>query len=346
MTPSRRAFCELAGSSLLLAAVAGCGGGASTAAATASADASAPSLGTMAVQLGWLENVQYAGTYIAESRGYFRAHGIDVTILPGGPDVAVEPIVVAGRALVGLNTAAQVAQARLSGAPLKIIAAWQRDPEVFISLARTPIRTPHELIGKRVGIPSVDRIDAVGFLKANGIAIDQLHLVPVEYDPGPLAAGEVDAYFGFSTNEAISLALRGVPIHVMPVGEFGFGGLFGVYTVLESSLADPHRRAQLKAFLQGERLGWEANERDPDLGVDLTLHTYGASLGLDPKQQKLQSRATNALLSSAGTRVHGLFWMTQAQMDRTIAELKLEGITSTAAELFDPSLIAEIDQAA
>jgi ABC-type nitrate/sulfonate/bicarbonate transport system substrate-binding protein len=345
MTPSRRAFCRLVGSSLLLAAAPGCasGGGGS---ATATAAASAPPLGTIAMQLGWLENVQYAGSYIAKSRGYYRAYGIDVDIRPGGPDIAVEPIVVSGRALVGLNTAAQVAQARLSGAPLKIIAAWQRDPEVFISLARAPIRTPQELIGKRVGIPSVDRIDAIGFLKANGIAIDQLHVVPVEYDPGPLAAGEVDAYFGFSTNEAISLVLRGVPIHLMPVGAFGFDGLFGVYSVLESSLADPHRRAQLKAFLQGERLGWEANERDPDLGVDLTLHTYGASLGLDPKQQKLQSRATNALLTSPGTRTHGLFWMTTSQMEHTIAELKLEGITITAAELFDPSVIAEIDQAA
>jgi ABC-type nitrate/sulfonate/bicarbonate transport system substrate-binding protein len=302
-------------------------------------------LGTVALQLGWIENVQYAGSYIAQSRGYYRAQGIDVDIRPGGPDIAVEPIVVSGRALVGLSTSALVAQARLSGAPLKIVAAWQRDPEVFISLAHKPIRTPRELIGKRVGIPSIDRIDAIGFLKANGIAIDQLRVVPAGYDPGPLVAGEVDAYFGFSTNEAISLAVRGVPIHIMPVEDFGFAGLFGVYAVRESSLTDPHRREQLKAFLRGERMGWEANVRDPDLGVALTLHTYGATLGLDPKQQRLQSRATNALLKSTGARAHGLFWMTQPQMERTIDQLRLEGITASTAELFDPSLLVEIDRA-
>jgi ABC-type nitrate/sulfonate/bicarbonate transport system substrate-binding protein len=338
---ARGAFCRLLGSSLLLPAIPACGG--STATTNAGAT---PSLGTVALQLGWIEDVQYAGSYIAESRGYYRAQGIDVEIRPGGPDIAVEPIVVSGRALVGMSTSAQVAQARLSGAPLKIVAAWQRDPEVFLSLAHKPIRTPRELIGKRVGIPSINRIDAIGFLKANGIAVDQLHLVPVEYDPGPLVAGEVDAYFGFSTNEAISLVLRGVPIHMMSVEDFGFRGLFAGYAVHEASLADPHRRAQLAAFLRGERLGWEANERDPDLGVALTLHTFGATLGLDPKQQTLQSRATNALLTSAGTRAHGLFWMTEPQMERTIDQLRIEGITATAAELFDPSLLLEIDRAA
>jgi ABC-type nitrate/sulfonate/bicarbonate transport system substrate-binding protein len=238
----------------------------------------------------------------------------------------------------------QVAQARVSGAPLKIVAAWPRDPEVFISLAHKPIATPRALIGKRVGVPSIDRIDATGFLKVNGIGLDQVHFVPVEYDPGPLAAGEVDAYFGFSTNEAISLVLRGVPIHVMRVDEFGYSGLFGVYAVHEASLADPHRRMQIAAFLRGERLGWEANERNPAAGTDLTVHVYGARLGLDPKQQLLESRATNALLASPGPRTHGLFWMSPQQMERTIAQLRIEGVTMRAAELFDPSVIDEIDR--
>jgi ABC-type nitrate/sulfonate/bicarbonate transport system substrate-binding protein len=329
------------GSSLLLSSAPGCGG--ST--ATTNAD-TAPPFGTVGLQLGWIENVQFAGTFIAKSRGYYRAQGIDVDIRPGGPDIAVEPLVVSGRALVGLSTSALVAQARLNGAPLKIIGAWPRNPEVFLSLAHRPIRTPHDLIGKRVGIPSIDRTDAIGFLKANGIAIDQLHIVPVEYDPGPLVAGEVDAYFGYTTSAAISLALRGVPIHMMRVEEFGFGGFSAVYAVLESSLADPHRRAQLKAFMRGERMGWDANERDPDLGVALALHTFGATLGLDPKQQTLQSRATNALLRSPGTRAHGLFWMTQQQMERTITQLQLEGMTASVAELFDPSILVEIDRRA
>jgi ABC-type nitrate/sulfonate/bicarbonate transport system substrate-binding protein len=339
---ARGAFCRLVGSSLLLSAAAGCGGG-STAATTNAAAAPAP-LGSMALQLGWVEDAQYAGTFIAESRGYYRAQGVDVVIRPGGPDIAVEPIVVSGAALVGLSTAAQVAQARVSGAPLKIVAAWPRDPEVFISLAHKPITTPRELIGKRIGVPSIDRIDATGFLKVNGIGLDQVHFIPVEYDPGPLAAGEVDAYFGFSTNEAISLVLRGVPVHEMRVDDFGYSGLFGTYSVHEASLADPHRRAQIAAFLRGERRGWEANERDPAAGTDLTVHTYGATLALDPKQQLLESRATNALLTSPGTHAHGLFWMSPQQMDRTIAQLRLEGVTIGVAELFDPSLIDEIDQ--
>jgi ABC-type nitrate/sulfonate/bicarbonate transport system substrate-binding protein len=339
-TPSRAAFCRLAGSWLLLATAAGCGG---DTAATTSATASPAPLGSIALQLGWLEDAQFSGTYIAQHRGYYRAQGVDVVIRPGGPDIAVEPIVVSGAALVGISTAAQVAQARVSGAPLKIIAAWQRDPEVFLSLAHKPITTPRELIGKRIGAPSIDFVEVAGFLKVNGIGLDQVHMVPVEFDPAPLAAGEVDAFFGLSNNEAISLILRGVPIHEMRVDDFGFSGLFGVYAAHQASLADPHRRAQLAAFLRGERKGWEANMRDPAAGADLSVHTYGATLGLDPKQQLLESRATNALLTSPGTRAHGLLWMSPQQMDRTIAQLGLDGVKISVAELFDTSLLAEIE---
>ncbi len=336
MKRTRRAFCELLGASLLVQNAAGC-------APAPAARPAAPALGTVTWQIGWLKNVEYAGTYIAESRGYYRAQGIEVEILPGGPNVAVEPLLVAGKALVGQSTVGMMAEARAAGAPLKIIAAWPKNPEVFISLATKPIRTPRELVGKRLGVPSDDLVDAKGFLKSNGIALDEVQFVPVQYDPAPLVAGECDAYVGFSTNEAVMLAVRGVPTELLHVEDYGYSGILMVYAAHEASLADPFRRAQLKAFLRGERLGWRDAVRDPDLGVRLTLHTYGSNLGLNPRQQALQSRATNALLATPETRAHGYFWMSPESIERAVAELRLEGIPARATDLFDTTLLAEID---
>jgi len=333
---TRRAFCELLGASLLLQSAAGC-------ASAPPATPATPALGTVTWQIGWLKNVEYAGSYIAESRGYYRAQGIEVDILPGGPNIAVEPLLVAGKALVGQSTIGMMAEARAAGAPLKIIAAWPNNPEVFISLATKPIRTPRELVGKRLGVPSDDLVDAKGFLTSNGIPLGEVQFVPVQYDPAPLVAGECDAYVGFSTNEAVMLAVRGVPTELLHFEDFGYSGILMVYAAHEASLADPHRRAQLKAFFRGERLGWRDALRDPDLGVRLTLHTYGANLGLNPKQQALQSRATNALLARTDTRAHGFFWMSPASIERAVAELRLEGIHAHAADLFDTTLLAEID---
>lgn len=37
----------------------------------------------------WLPQAQFAGYYVALERGIYRRHGIDLTILPGGPDQPV-----------------------------------------------------------------------------------------------------------------------------------------------------------------------------------------------------------------------------------------------------------------
>lgn len=331
---SRRSFCELAGAALLLAAPA------------RRASAAAPLLGTVVWQLGWLETSQFAGSYIADTRGYYRAQGVDVIIRPGGPSVATAPLIVAGRALIGDSTVSTIAQARQAGAPLKIVAArWQKNPSVFLSLASKPIRTPQELIGKRLGVPSADLVTTHGFLSANHIGLDQVQFVPVQDDPAPLVAGEVDAYFGYATDEEITLEVRGVKLHVLRFDDFGSAGLFQIYAVHERSLADPAARAKMIAFLRGERLGYRDTLRDPQLGVTLTLRKYGATLGLDPRQEILQSRACNALVTSPDTQVHGLFWMSDEKIARTIVGLRREGISARASDLFDTSVLPELNTA-
>src|SRR5829696_4567636 len=105
------------------------------------------------MQLGWIANVENSGEFVAQENGYYAAEGVDLTIEPGGPAVAVEPVVVSGKALVGLSQPDFVARAREQGAALKVIAAtFQRNPAAVMSLASAPIATPQELAGKRLGI--------------------------------------------------------------------------------------------------------------------------------------------------------------------------------------------------
>jgi NitT/TauT family transport system substrate-binding protein len=49
------------------------------------------------IQLKWVTQAQFAGYYVAKDNGYYADEGLDVTILPGGPDV-VPPQVMAGGA--------------------------------------------------------------------------------------------------------------------------------------------------------------------------------------------------------------------------------------------------------
>src|SRR3954454_4020957 len=47
------------------------------------------------VALGWINNVEYAGVWMALENGYFKEEGLDVKTLPGGPNAPPPPVTVA-----------------------------------------------------------------------------------------------------------------------------------------------------------------------------------------------------------------------------------------------------------
>ena len=49
----------------------------------------------MTLQLKWVTQAQFAGYYVAKDKGFYKDEGLDVTIKPGGPDVAPEQVIAA-----------------------------------------------------------------------------------------------------------------------------------------------------------------------------------------------------------------------------------------------------------
>src|SRR5579864_8997177 len=113
------------------------------AAATAAPPAAAPAntaagtngaLTPVSIQYCYLLNVQFAGSYFASANGYYKAAGVDVTMLPGGPSIAPEPVVVSGQALVGVTHTAEAIGAIINGADLQVIGAtFQKNPTCIVS---------------------------------------------------------------------------------------------------------------------------------------------------------------------------------------------------------------------
>ena len=58
------------------------------ASATALVLGGAASAEPVTLQLKWVTQAQFAGYYVAQAQGFYEEEGLDVTIKPGGPDVA------------------------------------------------------------------------------------------------------------------------------------------------------------------------------------------------------------------------------------------------------------------
>lgn len=311
---------------------------------TASASGAATSLGSASLQLVWVMNVQFAGSYIASTNGYYEDEGIDVKLEAGGPTVVVEPNVIAGASLVGIAGGETIAAAIEKGAELKVIAAgFQKSPVCVMSLSDNPIRTPQDMVGKKIGVPAASLVSFQAFETVNGIDPASVTIVPVQFDPTPLTAGEVDGYFGYSTNEPTVLRLEGYDVTVMMFGDFGMPMLSELYIATAESLADPDERAKVVALMRGEIRGWQEAVVNFPLAADLAVNVFGKDLGLSLEEQTIEAEEQAKLIVTPETDAHGLMWMTDEMIEETVNSLVLSGIPATT-DMFDTSLLADVYQ--
>jgi NitT/TauT family transport system substrate-binding protein len=125
-------------------AVAGCG----KPAAPSSAGATAP-LVKVRFQTDWFPQPEHGGYYQALAKGYYAAEGLDVEILPGGPNAQVMSTVALGRADLGMTNGDDTIVAIARGVPIKMVAAeMQRDPQGILYHAENPIHELKDLNGK------------------------------------------------------------------------------------------------------------------------------------------------------------------------------------------------------
>ena len=129
----------------------------------------------LTVQLDWVAEPEHGGFYQAEARGYFRAEGLDVTILPGGPGSHVMSAVATGKADIGQAGDIETLMKQAEGLPfVQFAAVFQDDPAGILVHADSPVRKFEDLQGKtiiaRPGWPFLDFLKQKYQLKVNVVA--------------------------------------------------------------------------------------------------------------------------------------------------------------------------------
>jgi ABC-type nitrate/sulfonate/bicarbonate transport system substrate-binding protein len=308
--------------------------------------AKAGAIGAGSLRLPWVENVEFAGSYIADTNGYYKADGFSsFTLIGGGPTATpVETDLVAGKALLGISSPDLAASAVVrGGAGIKIIGAqFQKNPFAILSMADKPIRTPRDMIGKKIGVQALNESLWAAFLKANHINPNSITKVPVQFDPLPLTTGVVDGWVAYITNEPIILRSKGFKVVTFLFADHGYPLVGDVYEASDKTIKE--RRNVVKAFLRAQIRGWKEALADPTLGARLAVEKYGKNLGLTVVEQTLESKTQNTLVPTDDTKKNGLFTMTPELIAENIATLKLGGTNATAEQLFDLSVLTEVYQ--
>lgn len=299
-------------------------------------------LGAGSIQFSWIKNVEFAGSYIADTNGYYKKNGLGkVELLSGGPNVPTEPVVLSGKATIGYTFSEPLGGAMKEGAKFKIIAAmFQKNPFGILSVEAKPIKTPQDLIGKKIGVQAVNEPIWDALLKINKLDASKITKVPVQFDPAPLVKGEVDGWFAFVINEPITVKEQGGKPVVMPLQDVGFKVFQQLVIVSEDTLAK--EREKVKALLKSELMGWQQNMKDPKVGAKLTVDKYGKDLGLKLAHEEEENRLQIELMESPTTKAKGLGYMSAEDIDSNLKVLSEMGITSIKKDTYTNELLDEI----
>ncbi|MGI9028603.1 MAG: ABC transporter substrate-binding protein [Ilumatobacteraceae bacterium] len=315
------------------------GGATSTAAGATSTSAAGGALIPATLQLSWLHSVQFGGSYLAQSKGYYGRQGLEVTLTPGGPNAPVDPPVIAGEALVGISAADYAGRSVVEGAPFKIIGvAMQKNPFVIASLTDNPVTTPADLVGKSIGMATINQPVLDALAKFNDFDAGAVTVVPTQYDPAPLVNGEVECLLCWLTDLPVAMTTQGIDNTTMLLADYGYTVHSQTYIVTEESLAD--RRDEVLRLVRGEILGWQDYQGDTAAAAALTVEQY-PDAGLDLAAQELQASEQLKLMFSDVTEENGFLWFTDESVEENVATLAELGVEVTA-DLWDRSLLEEI----
>lgn len=222
--------------------------------------------------LDWYPNADHAGIYAAKERGYFKDAGLDVKIQQPSDPSAVLQLVAAGRSEFGVSYENEITNAAVRDIPVESVMAIMQEPlNSIISLKKSGITEPQDLVGKKVGYAGQSLGTAVidTVLRKAGKDTRSVEKVNVGYDLRPaLTSGRVDAVVDAYWNiEAVELAQKGFETNVIKLPDVGVPNYNELVVATSDSFAKKNPETVRKfvgAMVKGHRYAMDHPEAARD----------------------------------------------------------------------------------
>lgn len=266
---------------------------------------------------------------LPQSRGYFKAAGLDVTI----DDAAsvLEPITrVAGggydMAFADINALIKYRDQNPSASGKTIFMVYNKPPYAIVARKSRGITEPKQLEGKKLGAPPVGATFAQWplFAKLNNIDVSKVTIenIGIPVRAPMLAAGQIDAALGYSFRVYVDLKDRGVPVDdivLMPMADYGLK-LYGNAIIVNTKFAAEKPEA-VKAFLQVFLKALKETIRHPAETVDL-IARRDDGVKKDVELERLRMAIRDNIITPE-VRANGFGAIDVARLEASIEQIAL-----------------------
>ena len=275
------------------------------------------------IQLKWVTQAQFAGYYVAKAKGFYKSADLDVTINPGGPDIAPPQVLAGGGADVIIDWMPSALASREKGVPLVNIAQpFKKSGLELTCRGETGIKKPMDLKGRTIGVwffgneyPFLSGMSKLA-IKTDG-SKDGVKVLKQGFNVDPLLQKQADCVSTMTYNEYWQVIDGGYKPSQLVVFKYETEGVAtledGLYAS-EVKLKDPAFVAKMAKFVKASMQGWDYARKNPDEAAKIVLDadTTGAQTA---KHQKRMMSEIAKLLDTAGGKLD------PKDYERTVATL-------------------------
>src|SRR5271169_4837375 len=204
----------------------------------------------------WVAEAEHGGFYQALADGTYRRHGLDVTIVPGGPQVNNQLMLAVGRLdfSITANSLQSFDAVEQNIPTLSIAAMFQKEPQVMIAHPNRGINDLKDLRGLTLFISKDGFITYFMWLKQEYGLVDS-QVRPYTFNPQPFLADPSSAMQGYVTSEPYAIEkIAGIKPKVFLLADYGFNSystLIQTRRELVEGKADMVQR-----FVDASIIGW------------------------------------------------------------------------------------------
>lgn len=285
--------------------------------------AGAASAEDVTLQLKWVTQAQFAGYYVAQAQGFYEEEGLNVTIKPGGPDIAPTQVIAGGGADVIVEWMPAALAAREKGLALVNIAQpFASSGMMLTCLKETGITTPADFADKTLGVwffgneyPFLSWMSQLG-LKTDG-SPGGVTVLKQGFNVDPLLQKQAACISTMTYNEYWQVIDAGITEDQLVTFKYEDQGVAtledGLY-VLEDRLADPAFQETMVKFVRASMKGWKYAEANPDEAAMIVLENDETGAQTENHQKRMMGEIAKLTAGSNGA-------LDVAAAERTVASL-------------------------
>ena len=279
------------------------------------------------LQLKWVTQAQFAGYYVALENGYYSDEDLNVTIKPGGPDIAPTQVLAGGGADVTVDWMPSALSAREKGLAMVNIAQPFKSSGMMLTCRKDAgVATTDDFAGKTLGVwffgnefPFLSWMSQLGISTDGGE--DGVEVLKQGFNVDPILNGQAACVSTMTYNEywqVIDAGLTPEDLVLFKYEEQGVATLEDGLYVLEENLAAPAFEDKMVRFVRASMKGWKWAEENPEDAAMIVLDYDETGAQTEAHQVRMMGEIAKLTAGSNGALV-------EADFQRTVDSLLAGG---------------------